>query len=194
MTFSINLAQLAFVISCISIYVSFINVNRQRKATLKNEEEKFKRELNLKTSDEFIEILHDMLVHLRNYRGLEHSLNDVLKNNSDNNIAAFNESMWKIIESWIADINKVESYYLKRNVVLKNHEDNILKIKNIGSSADSELWKFKIDFFTLPINEHYNQVLNNKLKSLTSMAEELIDLVGKTIREVQSDFLGHLYK
>jgi hypothetical protein len=184
-------ADIAVIISVLGIIVAFFNVNRQKRAALKNDEEKFKRDHNLQTYNEFVEILYDLLLTVRKFRSMGNRYKFVIGSNPHDLITSLNELTWEITDSWFTVIEKVGTYYVKREYVLKDFEANIDCISKLTKDLDDKLWKFKT--FVWDHDDHLLKI-NSILEEMEKLGEQSIDEITTLIELLQKKFLGHLYK
>ncbi|MEF2965403.1 hypothetical protein V3851_06110 [Paenibacillus sp. M1] len=188
---NINISYIALIVSITGLLVSFINVNRQRKAAYKNETEKFKRDLRLKANDEFIELLFQFLENTKEIRTLsipfdERYLNTDIKVRTKE----FDERFWKITKTWIKCHSALETFYLKRIVVIKQYSDLYIIIRQSGIELDKALWDLKNDY----IGTEDITLIKDKVNTYQLKAEKFISLLEGSIQKLQKDFLGDLFE
>ncbi|WP_340401022.1 hypothetical protein [Paenibacillus sp. FSL H8-0079] len=176
----------ALFFSLLAIVITFWNVNRQRVANLKNDTEKFKRELNLKTCDEFIEKIFSAKQLLQRTRSLEGQLRWMIFGAKSQE--EFNEDLWGIIED--KSIEDLWLYILKREIILKKYKGDCEKLYKEWDRSTQEIWKFKN--FWIP--GRTDQELFEEIIKPNEVAEPLIELTEKLQRQIQNDFLGHIYQ
>lgn len=129
MKINISTAEIVLVISFFGIILTFWNVTRQQKASQKNDELKFLRDLKLKTSDEFIEILYQFVLTIGSYRSLKSRYNDVILNRNIEKTKKFNDYLWGLTEKWGQSIHEIDSYYLKRKKLLIQYDSKITSLR-----------------------------------------------------------------
>jgi hypothetical protein len=176
---------IAFLSVTLTVIISLWNVNRQKNAALKNDEEKFMRELNLKTCDEFLEMIFEVRNLFQSTRSLESQLEWTIKGHKK--IEEFNDYLWKVIED--KSIQEFWMYFLKREIVLQNYKADVEKIYHDWDNASQSIWKFK----TFWIPGRTDQELIQELKKVNVVIEPIIELTTTLQRKVQSDFLGKIY-
>ncbi|MHA6484108.1 hypothetical protein ACX1C1_19625 [Paenibacillus sp. strain BS8-2] len=190
---TIDKSDLLFGLSVIGVVLTFINVNRQRKASLQNDEEKFKREHNLQTYNEFVEILYQLLIVIRGIKSLGNRYEVVVSSKPKDLITSLNEITWEITDhkEWITSTEKIRAYFIKREYVLKLFEDKIEQIAILNNQIDKNFWLFKLHVW-----EHDERVedIKNTLQTLETLSEKLISEITILIRMLQKEFLGHMYK
>ncbi|MFC3802736.1 hypothetical protein [Cohnella sp. GCM10012308] len=176
-------------VSIVMAVLSFINVNRQKTASLINDQEKFVRELNLKTNDEVIDNLFNLLEILKNYRTLDTSYKFFQGNEKEIN-KEFNEKYWNINRSFFSQIFTIESIFLKRNIILKKHLHDFNILKASGLNADKYFWDIKT---RVDRGSNLKDIIQ-EVRQAQIQAEEVINQTENLIIKIQNDFMGHLYK
>lgn len=188
---NINISFIALVVSLAGLLVSFINVNRQRKAAYKNETEKFKRDLRLKAYDQFIELLFQFLENTKENRTLSIPFDDrYLNTDIKTRIREFDERFWEITKTWVKCHSALETFYLKRIVVIKQYSNMYTKIRQSGIELDQALWDLKKDY----IGTEDIILIRDKVNTYQIRAEKFISLLEESIQKLQNDFLGHLFE
>lgn len=191
MKINISSAEIALTISFIGLLVSFWNVTRQQKASQKNDELKFIRDLKLKTSDEFIELLYQLMLTIGRYRSLQSRYNEVLPNRNIEKTKEFNEYLWELTEKWGNSIHEIDSYYLKRKKLLIQYDSKIMQIRSNSLSLDGLLWETKGSLFE---DEYDSDSILPKVLIMHEMANELIGYIEELIVLIQEDLLKNLGK
>lgn len=176
---------ISLIFSFLAIIIAFWNVNRQRIANLKNDEERFKRDLNLKTCDEFIEKIFNAKQLIQKTRNLEGLLKRMT--NGPKSEVEFSEDLWAIIED--KSIEDLWLYILKREIILKKYKEDCERIYREWDESTQEIWKFK-NFW---ITGRTDQELIEEIVKVNKIAEPLIELTDNLLRQSQNDFLGNIY-
>lgn len=171
--------------SFFAIIITFWNVNRQRIANLQNDKERFKRELNLKTCDEFIEKIFNAKQLLQKTRILEGQLIRMIS--STKSSEEFNDDLWSIIED--RSIEDLWLYFLKREIILKKYKEDCERLYSEWDKSTQEVWSFKS--FWVP--GRTDQELIKEILKVNKLAEPLIKITEKLQRQIQNDFLGEIY-
>lgn len=145
---AVVISLLSVTVALLSAFISFWNISRQRKANLRNEEEKFKRELNLKTNDEFLEVLYETKKLFYRFLGLEHSFRAVVmvKEKGLTTENSLNEMLWEFIESEISKISELRAYYEKREIILYEYKEAVETIVSLNETISSNVWELKTMF------------------------------------------------
>jgi ABC-type antimicrobial peptide transport system permease subunit len=184
---------LAFIVSIISgvmalfsVIISLWNVNRQRKANFKNDEEKFKRDLSLKSCDEFLERLFSVRELYQKTRTLDSHLTWML-NGSEPPEQDLNEILWSMIENKSPEDLMI--YYLKREIVLYKYKEDVERIFQDRDGVFQAIWHYK----NFSITGRTDQELLSKIQIVKQRAEPVIELLTNLQRRVQNDFLGKIY-
>ena len=176
-------------ISFLSVITLFINVNRQKKATQYIDEEKFKRKLRLKTYDEIVEILFLLLNIVQKFRILDHRYQQVMQRKNNDIISELNELTWEITDNWFNTITQINSYYMKREIVLRPLKNDFETLQAQTEKLDQLLWQFKGHIWDLN-REDMEQLVGYMKKE----SERSIELLNTTILKLQVEFLGHIFK
>lgn len=188
---NINISYIALAVSIASMLVSFINVNRQRKAAYKNETEKFKRDLRLKANDEFIELLFQFLENTKLNRTLSIPFDErYLLTDIKTRTKEFDEKFWEITKTWLKCHSALETFYLKRIVVIKQYSDIYIVIRQSAIELDKALWNLKNDY----IRTEDLLLIKDKVNTYQLRAEKFINLLEESIQHLQMDFLGNLFE
>jgi hypothetical protein len=186
-----TLSHLAIFISISGLLISFINVNRQRKASYLNETEKFKRDTRLKTNDEFIELLFQILENTKLIRTINIPFDErYINTDYEHRIKEFNEKFWLITQAWLKCLNSLDTFYLKRIVIIKQYNELYNLLRRNGIELDRVLWITKNKCLdTEDLDE-----IRHEINQLQPISEEYINLIEECILKVQKDFLGKLFE
>ncbi len=189
-------SSIAIVISVLAVGINFINVSRVRKANLKNDEEKFKRELNLKTSDEFIEVLFNSKTNVQKFKSLkkDFSLLIFIEGETVQSWSGLNDKLWDMTKAITDNYYSVLSYYQKRKVILLGHTKDINSLESQIKTLDAEILKVKEEIINSYDHETYNfDTITPLLTNILENLNEHVTLYEKIIDEAQVNFLGKLY-
>lgn len=154
---------------------------------------KFKRDLRLKANDEFIELLFQFLENTKENRTLSIPFDDrYLNTDIKTRTRDFDERFWEITKTWVKCHchSALETFYLKRIVVIKQYSDMYTKIRQSGIELDQALWDLKNDY----IGTEDIILIRDKINTYQLSAEKFISLLEESIQKLQKDFLGHLFE
>ncbi|WP_019637342.1 hypothetical protein [Paenibacillus fonticola] len=193
MKINLSSSEIALIISFIGLLITFWNVNRQQKASHKNDLSKWIRDMKQRTNEEFIDLLYELYLIIGMYRSIYFRYHYAIHNDSTDkkNANEFNEYIWEIINQWGTAYHKIDSYYLKRKGILIKFDNNIKEVHNKALALDKGLWEFKGFLYEYIAN---NQLPSSKvadlLKEIEIEAGELQKYLEVTIIKLQEDFLG----
>lgn len=172
-------------ISILALFVTIWNVPRQRKANLKNDEERFRRDLNLKTAEGFIEKLYAAKNALQKTRSLETTLNFITRGMSKTE--NLTEALWAITED--KNMDDFIAYFESRQIILDAYATTVNELQQGWRNVDQALWNFKN--FWVPGKTDLELMI--ELKKINMTAEPLIEKCRLLQVKIKNDFLGKIY-
>lgn len=182
-------SSVSAVISIVSIIIAFWNINRIQKKNLKNDEIKFKRDLNLKSSDEMIETINQLKHSCRDLVGVGKIYELFLKDKVHlNDLRAY-------LEKCRNELNKANflfmSKYQQREIILKKFGEEVNTLYGLTGGAILQLdtlisWHLETG--------RTDQEISKLLEQINGYSFETINRVNKLQKDLQNEFLGTLYR
>lgn len=170
----------------LSAVIVYWNVSRTRKANEKNDTEKFKRDLNLKTCDEVSEKIYELKSVYKRTRTLDrmfqYFLNDTL------NLDKYNEFVWKLVIDEYTKLYDLLVYFELREIVLFKQRNMIEEIREISEQYNSKIWRIK----NAPTGTTDQEIFST-IKDVQEVTEEMILKLDVFRKKIQNEYLGKIY-
>ncbi|MFE4571343.1 hypothetical protein [Paenibacillus chitinolyticus] len=182
-------AQIASpIITAITLIFVIINVNRSQQKSKLNDEEKFRRDLNLKASDEMIAAISS----LRRKSGYYFTQKDIRNNIKDeitlNNFVRHVSESAEVVEDAGLELQKI---YNQRKIIMKEYDNDMDSILNDCFSLSDNLLKIKT-WYTTEIG-HTDQEIQRIEKLIIHLNLSVFEKANDLQKKIQNDFIGKLY-
>ncbi|QSF43303.1 hypothetical protein [Paenibacillus tianjinensis] len=188
-----NLQQYAQIVSPLITAMTLIfvifNVNRSQKKSRQNDEEKFKRDLNLKASDEMIEAISSLRHSCGYYFSLNHLRDEI------NNEASLTEFIYHIngcIKLIDEALMILQTRFYQRKIILDQYDSDVESVYVLGCLISSSLCDIK-KWYTIDVG-HTDQEIMDKEEKLLGYVYETVDQLNAMQTNIQNQFLGKLYE
>ncbi|OBZ10883.1 hypothetical protein [Bacillus sp. FJAT-26390] len=191
LTKTIQLVQLfTFVLAIFTLFFTIYNVNRAQKRSRSNDIEKFKRDLNLKTADDMIEVLSLVKDSYREIMGIKSIIELFMNNKAD--LPSLMKHFKKVTDTLHDSTLKMAVKHKQRLVILEKYSVEVEFIYSLSTEVGENLVTLE-SWYDEKRGRTDNEI-SGLIKVIDKQSRDMIDRINKLQLELQIDFIGTVYK